>query len=169
MKKTFTVLFLMIVLTACGSNSTNKDFNSDTTNLETTKKDTNSEEMTEHNYQFTGESEHWEAVYFYEGTELWGEKNEQTTHSSKDSYELVLKYKGALKELSSMKNLEFTYETTTSSGTKTEAYKEPPSEKVFTIRGGSENGAIIGEGEVIKVNVKWDGSEESFQLHNKAK
>ncbi|MGE8022631.1 hypothetical protein ACQKOM_27830 [Peribacillus frigoritolerans] len=35
--------------------------------------------MTEYNYQFTGESEHWEAVYFYEGTELWGEKNEQTT------------------------------------------------------------------------------------------
>ena len=55
------------------------------------------------------------------------------------------------------------------SGTKTEAYKEPPSEKVITIRGGSENGAIIGEGEVIKVNVKWDGSEESFELHNKAK
>ncbi|WP_342614621.1 hypothetical protein [Peribacillus frigoritolerans] len=155
MKKIFTLLFLMMVLTACDSNIT--------------KKDTNSEEKTEHNYQFTGESEHWEAVYSYEGTELWGANDEQTTHSSKDSYELVLKYKGSLKELSSMKNLEYTYETTTSSGTKTEAYKEPLSEKVFTIRGGSENGAIIGEGEVIKVNVKWDGSEESFELHNKAK
>ncbi|MBR8644614.1 hypothetical protein KEH51_09080 [[Brevibacterium] frigoritolerans] len=38
-----------------------------------------------------------------------------------------------MKELSSMKNLEFTYETTTSSGTKTEAYKEPPSEKYLQL------------------------------------
>ncbi|WP_458353592.1 hypothetical protein [Peribacillus frigoritolerans] len=167
MKKIFTVLFLMLVLAACGSNSTNKDINSDTTNLETTKNDTNSEEKTEHNYQFTGESEHWEAVYSYEGTELWGENDGQTTHSSKDNYKLVLTYKGSLEELSSMKNLEYTYETTTSSGSKTEAYTEPPSEKVFTIGGGSENGAIVGEGEVIQVNVKWDGFEESFELHNK--
>ncbi|MDP1420916.1 membrane lipoprotein lipid attachment site-containing protein [Peribacillus simplex] len=162
MKKIFTVLFLMMVLTAC-SDTTNKDAKS-----ETTKKDTSSE-ATEHNYQFIGESEHWEAVYSYKGTELWGEDDGQTTHSSKDNYKLVLTYKGSLEELSSFKNLEYTYETTTSSGSKTEAYTEPPSEKVFTIVGGSENGAIVGEGEVIKVNVKWDGFEESFELHNKDK
>ncbi|WP_260398259.1 hypothetical protein [Peribacillus simplex] len=161
MKKIFTVLFLMMVLIAC-SDTTNKDAKS-----ETTKKDTSSE-ATEHNYHI-GESEHWEAVYSYIGTELWGEDDGQTTHSSKDNYKLVLTYKGSLEELSSIKNLEYTYETTTSSGSKTEAYTEPPSEKVFTIGGGSENGAIVGEGEVIKVNVKWDGFEESFELHNKVK
>lgn len=135
----------------------------------TINKEPKSETKDEHNYQFTGEGEHWEAVYSYKVTELWGKDGEQTTHSSKDSYELVLKYKGSLEELSSMKNLEYTYETTTSGGTKTEAYKEPPSEKVFRTSGGSQNGAIIGEGEVIKVNVKWDDNEESFELHNKVK
>ncbi|MFE4144549.1 hypothetical protein ACFX4I_22345 [Peribacillus sp. YIM B13472] len=169
MKEIFTVLFLMMVLTACGSNSTNKDFNSDNTNLETTKKDTNSEEKTEHNYQFTGESEHWEAVYSYKATEIWGRIGKQTTHSSKDNYVLTLKYKGSLEELSSMKNLEYSYETTISSGNKREAYPDPPSEKVFKTSGSSVNGAMVGKDEVIKVNVKWDGFEESFELHNKDK
>lgn len=173
MKKIFTMLFIIMVLTACGTNASNKDYNAETSkeenNAETTKKDTKSE-TTEHNYQFIGESEHWEAVYSYEASEIWGENdNKQTTHSSKENYVFTLKYKGSLEELSSMKNLEYTYETTSSSGTKTEQYNEPPSEKVFTTSGGSEGGALVGEGEVIKVNVKWDDSEESFELHNKDK
>ncbi|MFF2501347.1 hypothetical protein [Peribacillus sp. NPDC058075] len=174
MKKIFTVLFLMMVLTACGSDSTKS---SHTTNLEATKEDTKeatkedtNQEKTEHNYQFAGESEHWEAVYSYKGTEIWGKNDsKQTTHSSKDNYKLVLTYKGSLEELASIKNLEYTYETTTSSGTKTEVYTEPLDEKVFSMSGASENGAIIGEGEVIKVYVKWDDFEETFELHNKVK
>ena len=145
----------MMVLTACSF---------------TTSKDTQSETRAEHNYQFIGDGEHWEAEYSYEATEIWKENDrKQTAHSSKDRYTLVLKYKGSLEELSSMKNLEYTYETTTSSGTQTEQYTEPPREKVFRSGGGSENGAIIGEGEVVKVNVKWDDNEESFELHNKVK
>ncbi|MFK4390024.1 hypothetical protein CN563_16285 [Bacillus sp. AFS026049] len=155
MKKVFTVLFIMMVLTACSF---------------TNSKDTQSETRTEHNYQFIGNSEHWEAEYSYEATEIWREnERKQTAHSSKDSYELVLKYKGSLEELSSMKNLEYSFETTSQSASTKEQFPEPPSEKVFRTGGGSEGGAIIGEGEVIKVNVKWDDSEESFELHNKDK
>ncbi|MGG4264145.1 hypothetical protein ABEW06_02330, partial [Peribacillus simplex] len=98
MKKIFTILFIMMVLTACGVTYSNE---------------TTSETKTELDYQFTGESKHWEAVYSYKGTEIWGEKNKQKTHSSKDNYVLTLKYKGTLEELSSMKNLEYTYETAT--------------------------------------------------------
>ncbi|WP_170971784.1 hypothetical protein, partial [Peribacillus simplex] len=169
-----TVFFIMMVLTACGSDSTKS---SHTTNLEATKEDSKkatkedtNPEKTEYNYQFIGESEHWEAEYSYKGTEIWGKNDsKQTTHSSKDSYELVLTYKGSLEELSAIKNLEYTYETATSSGTITEVYTEPLDEKVFSMFGASENGAMIGEGEVIKVNVKWDDSEETFELHNKDK
>ncbi|KOR83428.1 membrane lipoprotein lipid attachment site-containing protein [Peribacillus frigoritolerans] len=155
MKKILTVLFIMMVLTACSF---------------TTSKDTQSETRTEHNYQFIGDSEHWEAEYSYEATEIWKENDrKQTAHSSKDSYELVFKYKGSLEELSSMKNLEYSYETTNESGSTIEQFPEPPSEKVFRTGGGSEGGAILGEGEVVKVTVKWDDKEESFELHNKAK
>ncbi|MFJ7512544.1 hypothetical protein ACIQW7_24305 [Peribacillus simplex] len=172
MKKIFTMLFIIMVLTACGTNASNKDYNAETSkeenNAETTKKDTKSE-TTEHNYQFIGESENWEAVYSYKATEIWGENGKQTTHSSKDNYVLTLKFKGSLEELSSMKNLEYSYETTISSGNKREAYPEPPSEKVFKTSGSSVNGAMVGKDEVIKVNVKWDDNEESFKLHNKAK
>ncbi|USK73565.1 hypothetical protein [Peribacillus frigoritolerans] len=155
MKKVFTVLFIMMVLTACSF---------------TSSKDTQSETRTEHNYQFIGDSEHWEAEYSYEATEIWRENSrKQTAHSSKDRYALVLKYKGSLEELSSMKNLEYSFETSNESGSTKEQFDEPPSEKVFRTGGGSEGGAIIGEGEVIKVNVKWDDSEESFELHNKDK
>lgn len=172
MKKIFTMLFIIMVLTACGTNASNKDYNTETSkeenNAETTKKDTKSE-TTEHNYQFIGESEHWEAIYSYKATEIWGGNGKQTTHSSKDNYVLTLKYRGSLEELSSMKNLEYSYETTFSSGNKREAYPDPPSEKVFKTSGSSVNGAMVGKDEIIKVNVKWDGFKESFELHNKDK
>ncbi|MFJ7753240.1 hypothetical protein ACQKGI_06950 [Peribacillus muralis] len=74
-----------------------------------------------------------------------------------------------MKELSSMKKLEYSYETTASSGSKTEDYPDPPNENSFKTSGGSKNGALVGKGEVIKVNVKWADNDESFELRNKAK
>ncbi|MGG0414285.1 hypothetical protein [Peribacillus simplex] len=143
MKKIFTMLFIIMVLTACGTNASNKDYNAETS------KEENNAETTEHNYQFIGESEHWEAVYSYKATEIWGRNGKQTTHSSKDNYVLTLKYKGSLEELSSMKNLEYSYETTISSGNKREAYPDPSCEKVFKTSGSSVNGAMVGKDEVI--------------------
>ena len=86
LKKIITLLFTIMLLTAC-SETTNND------------------------YKFSGESEHWEAEYFYKGTEKWGEKNGIKTYSNEDSYEFVLKYKGSLEELSSLQKLEYSYET----------------------------------------------------------
>ncbi|WP_260398187.1 hypothetical protein [Peribacillus simplex] len=154
MKKILTVLIIIMVLTACGSDTTNKDNNPKTIN---------------NDYKFIGESEHWEAEYSYKGTELWEEDDGKTAYSNEDSYELILKYKGSLEELFSMKKLEYTYETITESGSKTETYTEPPSEKVFTNSGSSEGGSKVSKDEVIQIIVKWDGFDESFELHNKVK
>ncbi|WP_458411801.1 hypothetical protein ACNQFZ_13170 [Schinkia sp. CFF1] len=129
----------------------------------------NKDEVINNNYKFIGESEHWEAKYIYKGTETWGHNNGTLTYSNEDNYEFVLKYKGALKELSSMKKLEYSYETIHSSGKSTEEFTEPPKELIFTSKGSSGGGAKVNEDEVIQVNVKWDEFEESFELHNKNK
>ena len=144
MKKIATLLFLIILLTACSKNITNQ-------------------------YNFIGESEHWEAEYLYKGTENWGEKKGKQTYSNEDGYEFKLKYKGSLEELSSLQKLEYSFETNNSGGKSTEEFKEPPSTLTFTAAGSSQGGAKVSEDEVIKVNVKWDDFEESFELHHNNK
>ena len=126
-------------------------------------------ETTNNDYKFNGESEHWEAEYSYKGTEKWGEKNGTKTYSNEDSYEFVIEYKGSLEELSSLQNLEYSYETNHSGGKKTEQFTEPPQTVIFSTSGASKGGAKVSEDAVIKVNVKWNDFEESFELNNKSK
>ncbi|WP_096271166.1 lipoprotein [Paucisalibacillus globulus] len=123
-------------------------------------------ETTNNNYIFTGESEHWEAEYVYEGIEKWGEKDGQRTYSNNDSYKFVLTYKGSLEELSSIKKLEYSFETRSGSSDSTMEFTEPPSTVMFSSSGGS-TGAKVSENEIIKVNVKWDDFEETFELQTK--
>ncbi|PEJ54385.1 hypothetical protein CN692_20015 [Bacillus sp. AFS002410] len=152
------LLFTILTLTACTETTDN------TKNKVTDNKTTN------YNYEFIGESEHWEAEYIYQGTETT-RKNDKgvISYSNKDNYELVLKFKGSLKELSSMKKLEYSFKTNSSSGESKAEFPEPPKERVFTSRGSSEGGAKVDKDEVIQVHVKWNESEESFELHNKKK
>ncbi|ARJ39378.1 hypothetical protein SporoP8_11135 [Sporosarcina ureae] len=141
MKKIITLLFAAILLTAC-SETTNND------------------------YIFIGESEHWEAEYTYNGTEKWEEKDGQKAISNEDHFRFILTYKGPLKELSSLQKIEYSFETNSGQGSGTKEFTAPPSSRTFSSSGGSKGGAKVEEDEVIKVHVKWDDLEESFELHN---
>ena len=140
-----TLLFMVLVLTAC------------------------SDEKIHYDYTFEGEGEYWEADYSFWGTEIWGEKDGTMTYSNNNSEEFLLTYKGSLKELSSVKTLEYVYETSAGGGEGTLTFDEPPTKKTFKMSGDSGNGAKVLEDEVIKVNVKWDRFEESFELYNTGK
>ena len=128
-----------------------------------------SDEKIHYDYTFEGEGEYWEADYSFWGTEIWGEKDGTMTYSNNNSEEFLLTYKGSLKELSSVKTLEYVYETSAGGGEGTLTFDEPPTKKTFKMSGGSGNGAKVLEDEVIKVNVKWDRFEESFELYNTGK
>jgi hypothetical protein len=145
LKKILTVFITMMVLTAC------------------------SREENHYVYTFSGEGEYWEAEYSMNGTEIWGEKQGRTTYSNENSDKFVITYKGSLNELSSVKYLEYTYETSTGGGSSTREFDEPPTEVTFKNMGRAVNGAKVSEDEVIQVNVKWDDHKESFELHSKNK
>lgn len=140
-----TLLFMVLVLTSC------------------------SDEKIHYDYTFEGEGEYWEADYSFWGTEIWGEKDGTMTYSNNNSKEFLLTYKGSLKELSSVKTLEYAYETSAGGGEGTLTFDEPLTKKTFKMSGDSGNGAKVLEDEVIKVNVKWDRFEESFELYHTGK
>lgn len=143
MKKILTVIGALIILTACSN-----------------------KEIIKYEYNFSGEGENWQAEYLFKGTEIWGEKNGRGTYSNENSDEFILKFKGNLKELSSVKKLEFTYETSAGGGGGTREFDTPPEKIIFKNTGGSKNSAKVYEDETILVHVKWDNFEESFKLQN---
>ncbi len=151
MKKLFLLLFaVFMVLTACSKSAGN--------------------DVTRNDYTFSGESDNWKAEYNYKGMETWGEDDGVKTYTNKDGYTFKLTYKGALKELASVEELEYAFETKNSSGFSTrELTDDPPNKLTFTSKGASEGGAKVSEDEVIQVNVKWDEHEEEFELHNMEK
>lgn len=142
MKKILTVIFAMVVLTACSGEENHYD------------------------YTFNGEGEYWKAEYTFRGTENWRDKDGRTIYSNENNDEFILTYKGALKELSSMKSIEYSYETSAGSGSSTREFDEPPTEVTFKSMGSMENGAKVREDEIIQVKVKWIDYEESFELLN---
>ncbi|UOQ49829.1 hypothetical protein MUN88_07075 [Gracilibacillus caseinilyticus] len=126
-------------------------------------------EVTHHDYTFTGESEHWEAEYVYEGTEKRREEDGVESYSNEMDYEFILTYKGTLEELSPLERLSYSYETTSSGGESTRTFNEPPSKVTFTKRGGSTGSSVMSKDEVIQVTVKWGEAEELFELRNERK
>lgn len=141
MRKVFTIFFVCIVLAAC------------------------SDEGARYDYIYTGEGEQWDAEFSVSGTEVWEEDDGTVSYSNEYDNEFVLTYKGTSEELSSLESLEFSFDTSVGSTSTAREFDEPPEEVTFRSSGGG-SGPKIKEDEVIQVNVKWDGLEESFELQN---
>lgn len=71
-----------------------------------------------------------------------------------------------MEELSSLQKLDYSYETNGGGGNSAEEFTEPLATVTFLSSASGKGGAKLPEDEVIKVTVKWDDFEESFELHN---
>ncbi|WP_112180559.1 MULTISPECIES: hypothetical protein [Paraliobacillus] len=124
-------------------------------------------ETTNYAYTFVGESENWRAAYTVNGKEVWDKENGVVTYAHDDSDQFVLSFIGDKSIYASIKQLNYSYETSNGGGGGTTYSNELGSpKKAATNRGSSRGGAKIQEDEVIQVTVKWDDFEESFDLYN---
>lgn len=119
-----------------------------------------------HNYTFTGENDLWSANYTVEGSETFVEKDKVTEYSNMSKKTFTLKYKGELEDLSSVKKLEFAYETSARGETSTLEFDDinQLDKDTFILKTTSVNSVIEKKDETIFVTVTIDGTPQTIEL-----
>ncbi|MCM3006464.1 hypothetical protein [Priestia koreensis] len=159
MKKGLILLLITLVLTGC-TNTTKKEMTKD----EMIKEKAPEEDFTNNNYTFFGESKHWKAQYVYTGRKVWQNNNgTDGLYVDKNHYSFALTYKGPLNELSSIKKLEYFFNVMDIGEGLSHEFWKPPTTRTFSASG--EAGSEVSEDSIVKVNVKWENWEESFNLY----
>lgn len=123
-------------------------------------------QVIKHNYTYKGENELWTAEYKVNGTGTFTEKNGKTEYESNSNKTLIVNYRKDLSELSSVKHLEISYESSAGGGESNLDFDNPPNEKTYMLKSGGRGGAIENKDEIIKVNIAIDGKARTIELKN---
>jgi hypothetical protein len=115
-----------------------------------------------HTYTFSGEGEHWSAIYSETLTEKPVHSEGKATYYQPSSeYAFQLAYKGKSGDLKKIKKFTFGFDAVGHGSSQT---MEGPV-RVESLRlEGSGDGLVGREESVIKVSVDWDGQSEQFEL-----
>lgn len=115
-------------------------------------------------YIYKGENEKWTAEYKVNGSYKFFEVDGKTHYQGESDRVLVVEYKNDLSELSDIKQLVITYETSSGKGrTEIEFEDSLQPQKTYKIQS-SRSSASIDENEIIKVIIEIDGVVESIEL-----
>ncbi len=125
-------------------------------------------EVIKHDYTYTGESENWVAEYKVDGKGIFTEKDGRTEYECNEETRLTVTYKKDIEDLSTLKCMKISYESSAGSGSLTQnpADGDPVSKKTFTLSGGGSGTAIENKDETIKVTIDLDGNIETLELKN---
>ncbi|WP_397538361.1 hypothetical protein [Rummeliibacillus pycnus] len=113
---------------------------------------------------FAGESKNWKATYEYTGSEIWNENYGSLKYHSKDKGQLIIRYKGDLKDLAASGKLNISYEAGSSNIKMNEDLNSSTVRREYKMNDGSIGGALMKNQEILKVKVKWGKHEEEIQL-----
>ncbi|MFD1361385.1 hypothetical protein [Lentibacillus salinarum] len=118
-------------------------------------------DMIEHDYTFTGASEHWSAVLNVNGKEVFYEEQEVLQRDSEAQSDFTLTYQGPLEDLASVAEMRYTYQTPHSSTEVGLDFTDvSPGDTVFT----DTSNNLVRENATIGVTVEWGDHTEKFSL-----
>lgn len=150
MKKRISIVIIAIMLLLTGCTTTNNETKTNT-----------------FNYTFKGENESWVAEYIVNETETFTEKDGKTNYDNHGDNVLTVIYKNDISELSSVKHMEISFKSISSSVSLVTDFNDAsPNEKTFILKSGFENGALTIKNQVITVTVNLDGKIQTFELTN---
>ncbi|MBB6453375.1 hypothetical protein HNQ94_001823 [Salirhabdus euzebyi] len=124
------------------------------------------EDIIKHNYTFVGESENWTAEYRVKGKDVFYKEDGTVKVDSEAQKSFVLKFKGTIEELSTLKTLKYSYDAPGGGGSTVTTFDRPPTNKIFTDRSGGTGVVWADENSIIQVSVEWDNKREDFELTN---
>lgn len=120
-------------------------------------------------YSYLGENEDWKVELKLQAQEVFYNKGSSGSlqYDNKVNKTFTATYKHDLSELSSIKNLVISYDSSVGSGSINEDYIDtPPTEKTFSFTSGGSGVAIQDKNEIIKANITIDGVTQTIELNN---
>ncbi|WP_054940121.1 hypothetical protein [Paenibacillus ihuae] len=115
-----------------------------------------------HTYTYSGEGEHWSAIYSETLTEKPVHSEGKATYYQPSSeYAFQLAYKGKSGDLKKIKKFTFGFDAVGHGSSQT---MEGPIRLESLRLQGSGDGLVSREESIIKVSVDWDGQSEQFEL-----
>ena len=110
-------------------------------------------------YEYTGESDHWKAVYKYEVQYLKSGEN-------RSEKELKLTYIGDIKKIPSNTVIEYKYKIGSKGGSQTLEFEEINKSIEIKDSGGGLNVSTLEGSEIGTITISWDGNSEEFEIKN---
>ena len=124
-------------------------------------------EIINHNYVYKGENAFWSAEYKVNGKGTFTEKNGKNQYDSNAKKVFTITYKKDINQLSTVKHMEISYESSVASGKVTENFNAgAPKEKTYTTKSEDEGVPIENKYDVIKVTINLDGKIETIELRS---
>ncbi|WP_027624924.1 hypothetical protein [Clostridium lundense] len=123
--------------------------------------------ITKYNYNYKGENNLWTAEYKVNGTSTFIEQGNKIYYDSDSKSTLIVTYKKDLSDLSSIKHLVISYESSAGNGNLNLKFDHyPPNKKTYMIESGGTGRALENTNEIIKVTINIDGKAQTIKLKN---
>lgn len=119
-----------------------------------------------HNYTYKGENNFWTAEYKVDATDAFHKKGSKDSSESRSNTTFTITYKKNLSELSSIKHMEISYESSVNSQKITNNFDKNNklNKKTYILKSDSKGTDIEGKDETIKALINLDGKIQTIEL-----